>query len=77
MCDFAPKNIKCDNEKIYLSDNNGTIFLVKSDSLVKIYNIKSDYWTVSDGKIYFYIPNETRLGCVFNGKESDIIIKTD
>lgn len=76
VCDFAPKSINYDDGKIYVSDNNGTIFLVKSDSVVKICDIKSDYWTVSEGKIYYYIPNETRLGCVFNGKDSDIIIKS-
>lgn len=76
VCDFAPKNIKCDDGKIYLSDNNSAIFLEEHNSVVKICDIKSEYWTVSEGKIYYYIPDETRLGYISDGKASEIIIKS-
>lgn len=76
VCDFAPKSIKCDDGKIYLSDNNSAIFLEETDSFVKICDIKSEHWTVSEGKIYYYIPDETRLGYISDGKTSEIIIKS-
>ena len=75
VCDFAPNSIKCDEGKIYLSDTNSEIFLETTDSVVKVCNIKAENWTVSKGKIYYYIPDETRLGCISDGKTSEIVLK--
>ena len=75
LCDFIPNSIKYDNGKIYVRDNDGGIYLVNENSANKICNIKADCWTVADGKIYYYNTDESKVGCVSKGIDTQLVVK--
>ena len=54
---------------------NGVIYLVNENSADKICNIKADCWTVADGKIYYYNTDESKVGCVSKGIDTQLVVK--
>lgn len=48
---------------------------MNENSADKICNIKADCWTVADGKIYYYNTDESKVGCVSKGIDTQLVVK--